>query len=425
MEGQTESLISLCRETVEIGRDLIQGFAGLSANWSQFSATWSEFSMNFSNWSSVQTQTARETLEAIHEETIATNALRRALMAAHGAAPQGVVSARSETASTQLACIRRLWFRKEVITELCHLLHTDLEAESDTRTLLSVPVKVTEVLNFYTTRSIQAPVRNICNILQFVVYCCIRQVTDALYSQQIDYIKFSMSMQTQDEHSCGFARIASFPTVQGAIDCTHVALQTPPHNGEVFHNCKGYHSLNVQLVCDHRQMILAVNAHYPDSSHDSFILLESSVPPLLQPLHAGHGWLLSDKGYSLAIWLMTPLCNPTTLAEQRYTHSHTATTTIIEQTIRVLKQRFPCLDRSGGIFQYYPDRMSMFIIVCCMVNSLDIMRGQPLPPRMAAAPQEDKDDEDEDEKHQPQRKQPDTVAAARAACQRRIAHQFQ
>uniref|UniRef100_UPI00398E514E uncharacterized protein n=1 Tax=Pristiophorus japonicus TaxID=55135 RepID=UPI00398E514E len=97
MEGQTESLISLCRETVAIGHDLIQGFAGFSANWSQFFANWGVFSTNFSNWSSVQAQTAREKLEAIRQQTAATNALRHALLVGRGAAPQGVVSARSET----------------------------------------------------------------------------------------------------------------------------------------------------------------------------------------------------------------------------------------------------------------------------------------------------------------------------------------
>uniref|UniRef100_UPI00398F6BE2 uncharacterized protein n=1 Tax=Pristiophorus japonicus TaxID=55135 RepID=UPI00398F6BE2 len=103
LNGQTECLISLCRETVMIGRDLIQGFEGFSTNWSQFSTNWSQFSTNwsqfntnFSNWSSMQTEIARETLEAIREQTAATIALQHVLLAGHGTAPQGVVSARSE-----------------------------------------------------------------------------------------------------------------------------------------------------------------------------------------------------------------------------------------------------------------------------------------------------------------------------------------
>uniref|UniRef100_UPI00398EA965 uncharacterized protein n=1 Tax=Pristiophorus japonicus TaxID=55135 RepID=UPI00398EA965 len=87
-DRQTECLISLCRETVTIGRDLIQGIDGFSTNWSQFSTTWSQFNTNFTNWSSVQTEIVRETLEMICEQTAATNALRHALLAGHSAAPK-------------------------------------------------------------------------------------------------------------------------------------------------------------------------------------------------------------------------------------------------------------------------------------------------------------------------------------------------
>uniref|UniRef100_UPI00398F5E97 putative nuclease HARBI1 n=1 Tax=Pristiophorus japonicus TaxID=55135 RepID=UPI00398F5E97 len=288
-------------------------------------------------------------------------------------------------------CIRKLWFRQEVVTELCHLLHTDLEAQSGTRTSLSVSVKVTVMLNFYATGPFQAPVGDICNISQFAVHCCIRQVTDALCSRRMNYINFSMSREKQDGHSHGFARIVGFPIVQGAIDCMHVELQAPPHNGEVLCNCKGDHSLNIQLVCDHRQMVLAVNARYPVSSHDSFILRENSVPQLFQPLHAGHDWFIDDKGYGLVTWLMT------TPAKQCYNHNRATTRAIIDQTIGNLKQRFCYLDCSGGKFQYTPDRLSMSTIVCCRLHNLAIMRGQSLSPGIAAAPQEDDDDEEEDE----------------------------
>ncbi|KAK9700633.1 DDE superfamily endonuclease [Popillia japonica] len=42
-----------------------------------------------------------------------------------------------------------------------------------------------------------------------------------------------------------------FPRVVGAIDCTHVRLQSPGGNmAENFRNRKGYFSLNVQVVCN-------------------------------------------------------------------------------------------------------------------------------------------------------------------------------
>uniref|UniRef100_UPI00398F3C8F putative nuclease HARBI1 n=1 Tax=Pristiophorus japonicus TaxID=55135 RepID=UPI00398F3C8F len=241
----------------------------------------------------------------------------------------------------------------------------------------------------------------------------------------MDYMNFSMSRESQDECCNGFTRIAVFPMIRGAIDCTHVALQAPPHNGEVFRNGKGYHSLNIQLACDHRQMILTVNARYPGSCHGAFILRESSVPRLFQPLHEARGWLIGDKAYGFATWLGTPLRNPTTPAMQRYNSSHITTRTIIEQAIRILKQLFRCLDHTGGLFQYSLDRVSIFTVVCCMLHNLAIMRGQPLLAGMDDPPQEEDDNEKEDEELQSRRRQPDTVAAARTARNRLIAHRFQ
>uniref|UniRef100_UPI00398EC0C7 putative nuclease HARBI1 n=1 Tax=Pristiophorus japonicus TaxID=55135 RepID=UPI00398EC0C7 len=321
-------------------------------------------------------------------------------------------------------CIRRLRFHKEVVTVLCKLLQTYLAVDTGTRTSLSEALKVTVALNFYATGSFQSPVGDICNTSQFAEHCCIRQVTDALYSKQMNYFKFSMSREDQDERTHGFARIAGFPTVQGATHCTHVALRALPHNYEVFWNRKGFHSLNVQLVCDHRQMILTVNARYPGSCHDAFILREITVSRLFKPLHEGHGWLLGGKVYGVASRLMTSLRNPTNPAEQHDNTSHTTTRAIVEQTIAVLKQRFRCLDHSGGPLQYSSDRVSTITIVSCILHNLAIMRGQPLTPGMDVPPQEE-DDEEEAEEPQPRRRQRDTAVAGRAARQRLIAHRFQ
>uniref|UniRef100_UPI00398F35B3 putative nuclease HARBI1 n=1 Tax=Pristiophorus japonicus TaxID=55135 RepID=UPI00398F35B3 len=237
-----------------------------------------------------------------------------------------------------------------MVTELCHLLQPDLKPQ--TRTALSVIVNITIVLNFYTNGSFQGATGDISNTFLFAVHCSISKVTDALYRKRRDYISFPMSREKQHKCACDIARIVGFPMVQGAIDCTHVALQAPLHNPEIFCNHKAYHSLNVQLVCDHTRGILTVNARYPGSSHDAFILRQTGVPALFQPPNGARCWLLADKRYLLSTWLMFPLRNPTTPTQHSYNESYAATRNIIEQAIGVLKQWFRCLDRSGGGLQY-------------------------------------------------------------------------
>lgn len=48
----------------------------------------------------------------------------------------------------------------------------------------------------------------------------------------------------------GFNQLRQFPNVLGAIDCTHIKIQSPNSiTGESFRNRKGYFSINVQAVC--------------------------------------------------------------------------------------------------------------------------------------------------------------------------------
>jgi len=48
-----------------------------------------------------------------------------------------------------------------------------------------------------------------------------------------------------------FYKIRQFPEVIGAIDCTHIKVQSPNKNiEERFRNRKGYFSIYVQAVCN-------------------------------------------------------------------------------------------------------------------------------------------------------------------------------
>uniref|UniRef100_UPI00398EA877 putative nuclease HARBI1 n=1 Tax=Pristiophorus japonicus TaxID=55135 RepID=UPI00398EA877 len=256
-------------------------------------------------------------------------------------------------------CLTRPRFHKGVVTELCHLLHTDLEARLRTRTLPSVAVKVTVALNVYATGWLQAPAGDSFNIP------CIRQVTGSPYSRHTGYTNFSMLREELEERSCGLPRTAGFPMVQGATGCTHVALRAPPQNAEVYR--------------DRKVLPLAqcpVGVRPPQAAHPRCgcpLSWQCSLHPA-----GGHCATTLPAGCSAtkATWLMTPLCNPTSPAEQRHNQSHGATRDTVDQTIRVLKQRFCCLDRSGGSVQYSPDRVSIVTVDCCMLHNLSYTFGE-------------------------------------------------
>uniref|UniRef100_UPI00398E38AC putative nuclease HARBI1 n=1 Tax=Pristiophorus japonicus TaxID=55135 RepID=UPI00398E38AC len=247
--------------------------------------------------------------------------------------------------------------------------------------------------------SFQSATADISNISQFSMHRSIRQFTDALYKRRVDYISSPMTREKQVEQQARFVLIAGFPRMHGVIDCTHIGLRVQLNHPKFFINRKGFHSLNVQLVCDHQSRILTVDARYPGSSHDSFILSQTNVPTLFTRPNQDCGWLLGDKGYPLSTWLLTPLRNSRTAAEHSYNDAHSGTRCIIEHCIGILKQRFLYLQRSGGALQYSPQRVSIFMVVCCMLHNLALMMGQPLEVEPALPPDEKEAQEEEEDSH--------------------------
>ncbi|KAJ8909604.1 hypothetical protein NQ315_003714 [Exocentrus adspersus] len=145
---------------------------------------------------------------------------------------------------------------------------------------LSVTTKVLIALRFYGGGSYQVDVGSNINfaVSQPSVSRCIQELTEALNNEDIfnQIVQFPRTFEELAEIRLGFYRQYHIPGIIGAIDCTHVAIIAPPLNDEnypeyVYINRKRYHSLNVQLICDHNMRILNVNSRFPGSSHDSYI----------------------------------------------------------------------------------------------------------------------------------------------------------
>ena len=115
-----------------------------------------------------------------------------------------------------------------------------------------------------------------------------------------------------------FYQIARFPGVIGAIDCTHVAIQSQGgENGELYRNRKGYFSMNVQAVCGPDLRFHNIVARWYGSAHDATIFTQSRLHGRLVNGHFPDGHLIGDAGYPCKSFILTPLANPNTPAEQR------------------------------------------------------------------------------------------------------------
>uniref|UniRef100_A0A8C9XBY9 Harbinger transposase derived 2 n=1 Tax=Sander lucioperca TaxID=283035 RepID=A0A8C9XBY9_SANLU len=173
-----------------------------------------------------------------------------------------------------------------------------------------------------------------------------------------------------------------FPRVIGAIDCIHVAISTALGEHEAdYVNRKSFHSLNVQMTCDHECMITSLDSKWPGSVHNSRIFHESM---LCQRFEEGlfDGLLVGDRGYACQRFLLTPYPDPQTGPQNRFNVALSKTRVKIEMTFGILKARFNCLRR----LRVSPERASQTVAACAILHNIATIRKERVPPQNQLLP---------------------------------------
>ncbi|XP_039602255.1 putative nuclease HARBI1 [Polypterus senegalus] len=263
--------------------------------------------------------------------------------------------------------ISRFCLPRAILLDLCQQFSQLLERPTKRTSAVPVHTQVLSTIGFLATGTFQREIGDRSGISQPTVSRIMPHVLHAIISLTSQYITFPNIAAERTKIMTDFYNIAGFPSVIGAVDCTHVALKTPTVDEFAFVNRKGYHSINVQVICDAHLNLLNVVANIPGGPHDSFIVQNSIVGLRLQQSAAGEGWLIGkcvldyfstpssvlyfiliysiagDRGYALKSWLMTPVANPVSQKELNYNRAHERTRSTVERAIGLLKVRWLCL----------------------------------------------------------------------------------
>ena len=105
---------------------------------------------------------------------------------------------------------------------------------------------------------------------------CLTTVARALTSQCDTYVKFPSTGPEILRNQQEFYGFRNIPNIVGLIDCTHVKIIRPKENEDIFIKRHGYHSVNVQMICDSSSKITNICCMWPGSTHDSTILCNSN-----------------------------------------------------------------------------------------------------------------------------------------------------
>ena len=240
---------------------------------------------------------------------------------------------------------------------------------------LSFPYQqVLVTLQYYASGTFQAIVGDNITCDQSTACRTIHRVTRALVRRMPQFIPFPTDNNAAQLKE-GFHAMRGFPGVIGCVDGTHVWIRRPAVHEADFVNRKGYHSINVQVICDHRGKFLNVVARWPGSTHDSRVLRSSRVWDDMEDGRVD-GFILGDSGYRCTTWLMTPLLQPQTPAERRYNAAHKGTRVVVEQTIGRWKRRFHVLH--GENRMHDPNDNCEVIGATAVLHNIAVERNEPI-----------------------------------------------
>lgn len=205
-------------------------------------------------------------------------------------------------------------------------------------------------------------------------------VLRAIASLGRDIVKMPNSENERNLVRTGFYNRARLPRCIGALDCTHVRIQSPGGvNAETYRNRKGFFSLNVQAICNVDLKFQDVVCRWPGSAHDANIFRNSRVKNDFENGMYNHDFLVADSGYAVKPYVITPLLNPQTAEENLFNESQIRTRNPIERAFGVLKRRFPIL--ALGI-RLKKEKVEAVVMACVVLHNIALKMGDVEPPEV-------------------------------------------
>nr|XP_048717238.1 uncharacterized protein LOC125641400 [Caretta caretta] len=211
--------------------------------------------------------------------------------------------------------LRNFRMRKGTFMELCDLLSPALRhSNTKMRAALTVEKRVAIALWKLAMPDSYPSVGNQFGVSKSTVGAAVMQVASAIKDPLISRVVTLGNVQVIVD---GFAAMG-FPNCGRAIDGTHIPILAPEHQAGKYINCKGYFSIVLQTLVDHKGHFTKINVGWPGKVHDARIFRNSG---LFQKLQEGTLFpdqkitigdvemsivILGDPAYLLMPWLMKP-----------------------------------------------------------------------------------------------------------------------
>ncbi|CAI6357920.1 unnamed protein product [Macrosiphum euphorbiae] len=248
----------------------------------------------------------------------------------------------------------RFRLSKNTVRFIVDLIGDRICSRTDWNNAVSPEDKVLLTLRYYATGSMLIVCGDFIGIHKSTASRIVKLVSHNIAILRPQFVNSPNNENDLKKVKQDFYNIAKFPTVIGALDCTHVKIKSPGgDNAEVYRNRKNFFSINVQTICDANLKIQDIVARWPGSSHDSTIFNNSEIRRKLEIGEMRDCVLVADSGYAQRNYVMTLVGSPNTVIDRasgiyeeavaKYNESLIRTRNTVERSYGVWKRRFPII----------------------------------------------------------------------------------
>ncbi|KAG6939979.1 hypothetical protein G0U57_020863 [Chelydra serpentina] len=175
--------------------------------------------------------------------------------------------------------LRNFRMRKSTFLELCDLLSSALKhQDTRMRAALTVLKRVAIALWKLATPDSYRPVANQFGVGKSTVGVAVMQVANTIVELLLSKVVTLGNVQAIVD---GFAAMG-FPNCGGAIDGTHIPILGPDNQASQYINQKGYFSMVLQALVDHKGCFTNINVGWPGKVHDARVFRNSGLFRRLQ-----------------------------------------------------------------------------------------------------------------------------------------------
>ena len=115
---------------------------------------------------------------------------------------------------------------KAAIRELLEIIRPDISTHNERGKPIPADIQLLLALRFYATGTLQLACGDLCEISQPPASRIIKRVSEAIARLKNIHITFP-DVDMLQQLKLDFWRICAFPSVVGAIDCTHIKIEMP------------------------------------------------------------------------------------------------------------------------------------------------------------------------------------------------------